>query len=413
MSFFAGPTDGDIYCPYGSEEIQPSSCPLTQIYNAVDFALWLFGGAIPAEIGQLWTAFDPGDWATAAVCAGPPPVVPRFDPTWLFQPTGTGAINIVGWLLLAYNRWIWTQCCTCSPPAIGPWLPLANGAYPCATSPASNYFTLPAAMLGTPINVRMRSKMDNCHSPTLNSGMGFSRCATPGCSGGAAGESVTVGPAGGSTLAYSAWWTSPTLTWTPATGNNDVVKVNWNSGCVSNCGAFGSGEWFLDWQPAGGTISLPSTPPPSLPPPYVSPPAGSQGLNPPYPISSNSCNYAPIAANWIERLLAPRSRVADGSPIAVSGAGVVAIPSGAVGWTINLTAYPPTWSHDAGDPPQLYQVGWTAPSIDGAELSGPPQQIKSDQQQFWQLRPTDAYVSYNLYPGFAASIQFWNTGTPD
>jgi hypothetical protein len=406
---------GNSWCPYGAEANPSVVCSGLKQIDSLANLLQLWPGGVPSWADDVVAALDVGSMACSDLCSVTPTDPGPFEPLWLLHMPTPNAISqdLSIWLVRQLFLVTWRAFCQCAnPPALG-YGQVASITFPCSTTTDTQYFGMPDATLAW--NAYVVWEMDQCGTwlsgqcPSMNwQNIAYGAAGT--CyPGGGAGTQIThnnwgISGCAAGTLSPGTRFQTAVFT-IPANTCMYISKVGgatFHTSAVANVYA----------QPAGPLL----LPVDSYPPTYtISAPTGQGSLSttlPAPPTGLGTCALQPLAANYMQRLLTPQTRVADGGLHAITGAGALAIAPSSVGWTIDLTAYPAEYSQDAGDPPQLYQVGWMAPSIDGVELSGPPQAIRAASYQFWELRPTDHYIVYFLYPGFGGDVQYWSTATP-
>ena len=413
-----GETNGDIYCPYGSQQDTVSACDVTlDVLSDVVLAA-IFPEGIPGAIAAGLTAASVGSIATAALCAIAPTVPPPFNWAWLSPfDVNSNWGEILAWVLESAYLYLWNQCCICSTPPEPGYTLLYNGTIPNSPDGLA-CFPNPDQSVGWQFKVVAIAEA--CLIGTVWTCLDFGRSTNPAgymCpltgtpTNSAVFTSLGWGNGGGGcdTTAYGSTDIQEYAMSAAESANDPLLFLHMHSNTIAftPCSSI---HWYLYGFPTGPiTITTPIAPPTLIQPGPSAVPSGFTSTG--TPTSGGVCNFAPISANGIEQRLVPQTRVADGSTD-ISGTGSWPLPSGTVGVTVDLTLYPEDFSHDAGDPPRLYQSGWVAWSIDGTEIVGGVHYLQSGILEIWNRPPTAGFLTYFVWPGFAASVQAWNTATP-
>lgn len=402
------PSDGNAYCPYGSEEQPNSPCGTVLDLLAAGFLAFLFPEGIPAEIASIVEGWNPGQFAVGALCAAGPPTCAPFSLGWLLSlsPLALQA-EVATWLLCQAQLWGWNRCCQCSPPAVPGCTNVQSGTFPASLTDQQAVFCLPTPVTGS-FTAQYQIFVTEPISPGDQVGIKVmlgSTCPTIGTTV----QSYCFGP--GQDYAYG----DTLMTEPVALGEgNSTAVIGLSAPATSVCPGVLTGaviQYVLCLTPTSPVVINNPAPPPSLPPSLPELPSGFTPGQYALGGGTGFCNFGPVSANWIERVVAPPSEVLTGS-VDVEGAGTWDLPAGTVGVAVQLTQTPSNQSKDAGDPPELYQVGWVQWQDGDGNQIGPRILLTFEQQLLWGAPPIAVVLAYNLYPGVAASFFAYNTETP-
>lgn len=401
-------TNGNPYCPYGSE-VQPTSpCGTTLDILAAGFLGFLFPEGIPTEVAAIVDGWDPGAFTISTLCVAGPPTCDPFSLSWLLSlaPVALQA-TVAEWLLCNAQLWVWNKCCQCLPPTLPGCTNVQSGSFPASTTTHEVQYCLASGDTGS-----YEAQYQLYVSNPINSAEQFGvqvvigdACPTLGT-----GEATYCWGPGG-TYPYGTAVISSMQAVGSGNSTNGIGLAAPKSGACPGTQTGAILQYVLCLTPTTPIVVNNPTPPPTLPPGVPALPSGNTVGQ--YALGSGTgyCNFGAVSANAIERTLVPPSEVLTGSAD-LSGAGVWELPAGTVGVAIQLTGMPTNQSKDSGDPAELYQVGWVAYQDAHGNQWGPRILLTFEQQLLWGAPPIATGMAYNLYPGVTASVFGYNTETP-